>query len=343
MSSTPCPHCGQTHPEGATFCPNTGKPIPRSMPSPSTIFSRSFVIGIVGLVVILTIGIGSFVGGVFFAPRFMVTPTAETPKPTATPTLGIGSSQVSSKDGMTLMYVPAGTFTMGSSADDALRECQKFKNDCQRSWLIREEPAHQVTLNAFWIDKTEVTNKMYALCVASGACPLPQSSQSATRKNYYGNTQYNNYPVIHVSWQNANAYCRWTGRRLPTEAEWEKAARGTDSRIYPWGNTTPDANKLNFNHDIGDTTEVGSYPSGASPYGVMDMAGNVWEWVNDWYEETYYSKSPAQNPTGPVSGTDRAFRGTGYGNDSGVRASGRGGDVPRLVNWDLGFRCAFSQ
>lgn len=342
--TTPCPHCGQTHPDGATFCPNSGKPIPRDMPSSSPIFSRSFVIGIVSLVIIFTVGVGGFIGGIFFAPRFMVTPTLETPRAIATPTLGTGSTQTSPKDGMTLMYVPAGVFTMGSSVDDALRECRKFRDNCQQSRFTNEEPPHQVTLNAFWIDKTEVTNKMYALCVASGTCPPPKDSSSDTRKNYYGNPQYSNYPVINVAWQNANAYCRWAGRRLPTEAEWEKAARGTDSRIYPWGNTPPDANKLNFNDYIGDTTEVGSYPSGASFYGAVDMAGNVLEWVNDWYDETYYSKSPSQNPTGPVSGSARILRGSAWFIDNyDPRASYRHRGDTTIFSSNIGFRCASSQ
>ncbi|MBI5082216.1 MAG: SUMF1/EgtB/PvdO family nonheme iron enzyme, partial [Chloroflexi bacterium] len=172
-------------------------------------------------------------------------------------TLSIGSTQVSKIDGMAQVYVPAGSFTMGNDSGS---------ND--------EKPAHTVTLDAFWIDKFEVTNAMYALCVKSGVCSAPSQTKSYTRTSYYGNTLYAYYPVIYISWNDANAYCKWAGRRLPSESEWEKAARGTDGRTYPWGNT-PDQSKLNSDGNVGDTTEVGKYPSGASIYGVLDMAGNV--------------------------------------------------------------------
>jgi len=197
-------------------------------------------------------------------PAATGTPEPPTITPTATlasgPALGIGSTQISPKDGMVQVYVPAGSFQMGSDTGDS-----------------DEKPVHTVTLDAFWIDRTEVTNAMYALCVEAGKCSPPSSSKSYTRDNYYGDAQYNNYPVIYVTWDNANAYCEWAGRRLPTEAEWEKAARGTDGRTYPWGDAAPDSTRLNYNSNVGDTTEAGKYPSGASPYGVWDMAGNVWE------------------------------------------------------------------
>lgn len=227
---------------------------------------------------------------------------------------------------MVQVYVPAGTFQMGSDSGEA-----------------DEKPVHPVTLDAFWIDRTEVTNKMYALCVSAGKCSPPSSTKSSTRDSYYGDAQFDNYPVIYVSWNDANAYCEWAGRRLPTEAEWEKAARGTDGRTYPWGDAAPDSTRLNFNINVGDTTEVGKYPSGTSPYGALDMAGNVYEWVNDWYDESYYSNSPSENPQGPDSGRYRVLRGGSWLYvDYFVRAAYRGSYVPGNIYYDIGFRCARS-
>ncbi len=166
---------------------------------------------------------------------------------------------------------------------------------------VDETPQHTVYLDAFWIDRTDVTNNMYASCVSTGACTAPISTTSSTStiiSSYYGNSAFDNYPVIWVTWYDATAYCKWAGRQLPTEAQWEKAARGTDGRIYPWGNTAPDDTLLNYNASIGDTTAVSSYLRGASPYGALDMAGNVWQWVNDWYSDTYYRSSSSSNPLG---------------------------------------------
>jgi eukaryotic-like serine/threonine-protein kinase len=256
-------------------------------------------------------------------PTTAPTSTA-TLEPTPVPTLGIGSTMISEKDGMTLLYVPAGDFTMGSN--DGFPD---------------ERPVHKVTLDAFWIDQTEVTNKMYALCVTASACQLPTDLGSITRSSYYGNLQYDNYPVINVDWNMAKAYCAWAGRRLPTETEWEKAARGTDQRTYPWGFNAPDNTLLNFNQVVGDTTEAGKYPNGASPYGALDMAGNVWEWVADWYSDAYYASSPTSNPSGPSSGDGRVQRGGSWNSgDSGVRSAYRTSDSPVEAYSTLGFRCS---
>ena len=142
-------------------------------------------------------------------------------------------------------------------------------------------------------------------------CKEPTIRFSATRERYYDEPQgkFDNYPVIYVNWSMAQTYCEWAGRRLPTEAEWEKAARGTDGRIYPWGNDPPNHDLVNYDGYFGDTLNVGRYPKGASPYGAVDMAGNVDEWVADWYSATYYQSSPASNPTGPDSGEDKVLRG----------------------------------
>lgn len=263
---------------------------------------------------------------------FTATPTSTfTPKPptaTPTPTLSVVSTRVLEKDGMVMVYVSEGTFSMGSNS------------------YSDEQPVHTVYLDSFWIDQTEVTNKMYTLCVAAGKCAPPDSSSSYSHSSYYGNLEYDNYPVIYVSWNDASAYCAWADRRLPTEAEWEKAARGTDGRTYPWGEGI-DCNKANYNdgskYCVGDTSAVGSFESGKSFYGAYDLAGNVWEWVADWYSDTYYVSSPASNPTGPASGQSRVLRGGAWSYyDFNVRSASRSGLNPLISDYRIGFRCSRS-
>ncbi len=260
-------------------------------------------------------------------PTITSQPTQTPISPTPTSSLGIGSTMISDKDGMTLMYVPAGNFTMGSSD-------------------FSDAPVHTVYLDAFWIDRTDITNKMYSLCVNAGVCKAPANSSSSTHSSYYGNSQFDNYPVIYVDWNMANAYCKWAGRQLPTEAQWEKAARGTDGRTYPWGNSI-DCSLANYYGNgnsacVGDTTEVGKYPNGASPYGALDMAGEVWQWVNDWYDSNYYSNSPSSDPLGPASGQYRVLRGGTWYRHL-VRSANRDGGAPTDTSDGVGFRCSRSQ
>jgi formylglycine-generating enzyme required for sulfatase activity len=250
-----------------------------------------------------------------------------------------------------MVYVPAGEFIMGSTAaqvDYALALCNEYVGDCQRSWFEDEQPQHTVYLDAFYINKTEVTNAQYRACVEDGACDAPSDT------TYYDNASYAQHPVVYVRWNDADAYCRWAGKRLPTEAEWEKAAQGTDGRVYPWGDTF-EGSKLNFcdkncskewreasvDDGYADTAPVGSYPAGASPYGALDMAGNVSEWVADWYDSGYYSQSPGRNPPGPDSGWERLLRGGSWDDAADiVRRANRYWITPDYRNSYGGFRCA---
>ena len=297
-------------------------------------------------VLLLSLALSSCAPGQLFGPTVTPTPTltataTNTPVPptatdtlepptfTPTPTPRIGSTWTSPKDGMVMVYVPAGNFLMGSTESDPIA----YPN---------EKPQHTVYLDAFWIDQTDVTNAMYAKCVSAGACYQPVDISPLVHP--YGNSQFDNYPVIYVRWTMADAYCKWAGRQLPTEAQWEKAARGTDGRIYTWGNDAPNKTLLNYNLDVGDTTAVGSYPKGASPYGALDMAGNAWQWVADWYSDAYYQNSPTSNPLGPDSGQCRVLRGgswdiTQYHIGSANRSYA---DPEANPSFDYSFRCSRS-
>ena len=265
----------------------------------------------------------------------VATPTLESKTPVSTvttpneePTPGIGSTMTSPKDGMTLVYIPAGEFHMGFQSAES-----------------EERPVHVVDLDAFWMDETEVTNAMYALCVNDCECNRPSSFASRTHSSYYSDPEFDEYPVIFVSWADADSYCEWAGRRLPTEAEWEKAARGRNQRRYPWGEQI-DCSNANYKNCIGDTSAVKSYESGMSPYGIHNMAGNVWEWVADWYSETYYqdSPSPSLNPLGPDSGEFKVLRGGSWDSPSNhIRSTIRNWIPQRSSDDIVGFRCASSE
>jgi len=266
-------------------------------------------------------------------------------KPAAPPEPAAGATRVREKDGMVEVYVPAGEFLMGS-------------NDGGDN----EKPPHKVYLDAYWIDQTPVTNAMFARFIAAnpGYSTLAEKVGSGyiynINKKQYDEVKgadwrhphgagsnldgLENHPVVLVSWEDAKAYCVWVGTRLPTEAQWEKAARGTDGRTYPWGEKEPDATLANFNMNVGATTPVGSYPAGASPYDALDLAGNVWEWCADWYGADYYAKSPPKNPTGPVNGSSRSMRGGCWDDEARfLRAACRAREFPGFINCGQGFRC----
>jgi eukaryotic-like serine/threonine-protein kinase len=276
------------------------------------------------------------------ASKIMVTPTER---------LGIGSTYISEKDGMMMMYVPVGEFQMGATvADHQSCNTRSLVNEYD-PWICNHEtkpqtPQHSLWLDAYWIDQTEVTNRMYASCVTDGVCLVPHKKSSITISNYYGNHQFDNYPVINVDWNMAKTYCEWTGKMLTTEAQWEKAAKGTDDRIYPWGNQSSDSTLSNYDPNKGDMTQVGSYPKGASPYGVFDMAGKVWEWVADWYGSDYYASSPTKDPAGPSSGMDKIQRGgfwiEYWSNTFLARIIDRGASNPATWSSYGSFRCVMS-
>ena len=203
---------------------------------------------------------------------------------------------------------------------------------------------HEVYVSAYYIDKYEVTNRQFmAFAEATGYRTDAERKPEANTWRTAYTPGKEEHPVVWMSWNDANAYCEWAGKRLPTEAEWEKAARGDDARIWPWGSGW-DLARLNVNEAMqGATTKVGSFPDGASPYGVMDMAGNVWEWVNDWHGYAYYQNGPdrGQDPQGPESGEDRVLRGGAFNNGlHDVRCANRHKGGVTGYAPDHGFRCA---
>jgi len=364
-SSTPVTGTGQKpQPTGGATGSSASRP---AVASPNTAARKSIPIwvwiGAAGLLVAVCLVVGLAGGGFLvlsqgFSRQTAVPisttapeqPTPESPQPTSTPedtVLAVSpttapmqpiniQTRTAPKDGMLQVFVPAGNFLMGSTDSHVAA----MKANCPTCDFLNETPQHSVYLDDFWIDRTEVTNAQYARCVASKECQ-PPAMDSRTSVPYYSDPKFADYPVIYINWNNAAAYCKWAGRSLPSEAQWEKAARGTNGWLYPWGDDNPNLYMLNYNLYIGATEKVGSYATGASPYGALDMAGNVWEWVNDRYGFDYYSESPDQNPAGPSSGETRVMRGgSWFDQDPIVRAANRGYQPFDLSLHNLGFRCA---
>lgn len=276
---------------------------------------------------------------------------APTPTPWLHPEGTSGETRI--LNGITMVYVPAGEFLMGSAEEEIDRTADTCPAGCDREWFAVEAPAHTVWLDGFWIGKHEITNAQYRAFVdaggyANGAWWSEEGwnwLQKSKRKqpSFWTKAQWNgdDYPVVGVTWYEADAFARWAGMRLPTEAEWEKAARGTDGRWWPWGNEWDAARTNSEESALGRTTPVGSYPAGASPYGALDMAGNVSEWCSDWRVDDYYKESPASNPAGPLTGMERVARGGEFdAHWDWARCAARGWGAPHSNSIRMGFRVA---
>jgi len=256
------------------------------------------------------------------APTLVPTGTL---KPSLTPVIEVFTikTRISEIDLMPMVFIPGGSFEMGS----------------EDGW-DSEQPVHKVNLSAYWMDQNEVTNNQYTKCVQAGVCREPANNRSFSQKDYFVNQEFLDYPVVNVSWSDAVDYCHWAGRRLPTEAEWEMAAKNGETATYPWGEGI-NCSYANYINCKGDTSKVGIYKAGASPFGVLDMAGNVWEWIADWYDALYYETQPIDYPSGPESGAYRVVRG-GSWNDYEwyLRTSSRYSYFPDTRRVSVGFRCA---
>ncbi len=289
-------------------------------------------------IVVALIGLVGTIGAALFSSPliekwFTSTATATftiTPQPTVTlaatetftPTVASVPIAITDSKGVSMVLIPDGDFTMGSDKGDP-----------------DEQPIHSIYLENFYIDKFEITNGLYQACVMDGVCQVPSSTSSSTHLNYYSDPKYGDYPVIYVDWNMAKSYCEWRDSRLPTEAEWEKAARGTDARTYPWGEGIG-CNFANFGglNCVGDTTAVGSYKDGISFYGVYDMAGNVWEWVSSRYQTYPYNPNDGRES---LTVWDRVFRGGSWRNPAKeIRSSFRSYERQTYITNFIGFRCA---
>jgi formylglycine-generating enzyme required for sulfatase activity len=273
------------------------------------------------------------------------------------------------KTGKEMVLIEAGWFEMGSTKeqmDAAYQLGKKYNKDTKRAWFKSEKPQHRVWVDAYYIDKTEVTNREYRQFMEASGYERKEywsaegwkfiQQKKITEPRYWSNPEFNqpNQPVIGISWYEAEAYASWAGKKLPTEAQWEKAARGNDKRKYAWGNEAADGSRANYcdakcvynwkdksaNDGHNYTSPVGSYEAGKSPDGIYDLTGNVWEWVRDWYDADYYSQSPERNPVNDKKSTHRVLRGGGWGNILAlVRSAYRNRASPITRSGDVGFRC----
>ncbi len=251
------------------------------------------------------------------APESTPAQSRETSAPRPKP----GDVRINPKDGAEMVWVPAGEFLMGSTDEEGYRD---------------ERPQRKVYLDGYWMYRTEVTVAQYRKFCEATNREMPEAPDWGWKEDH---------PVVLVTWQDAADYAQWAGVSLPTEAQWEKAARGTDGRVFPWGNEWDGARCANsVSWSLKGTKPVGSYPSGASPYGCLDMLGNVWEWCADWYDEAYYgNEAPSRNPPGPAEGGARVLRGGSwsFGRLDCFRCAYRYYDLaPDYRSSNVGFRCS---
>jgi len=340
---------------------SAGQPVSWSAGQPVSV-QASFPwlwVGAGGVVLVLLLIILGLVGVVVSRSGTAVVErvvTATVEPPTDTPQIIADSPTVSRNPQLfaDMILIPAGEFIMGSTqaqVDAAFKMCKKsYGNDCKKEWFEAEMPQHMVNLGEYFIDQYEVINAQYAECVKAGKCTAPSNKSSNTVSDYYENVKYANYPVIYVDWNQAKNYCEYVGKRLPTEAEWEKAARGRGGRIYAWGNEF-DGRNLNFcdkncpfdwadkgvDDGYADTSPVGSYELGQSVYGVYDMSGNVWEWTSSDYKGYPYIANDGRE--GLLGNTNKVLRGGSWGIADVTRVSSRGDDNPSYSDYGLGFRC----
>ncbi len=253
-----------------------------------------------------------------------IAPTAEIIQSTETPFL----TEIKDQKNIAMVYIPAGEFTMGSD----------------NSGDVGSRPAHKVDVAAFYIDKYEVTNEAYDACVYPVKCRKPKQQGSMTHNTYFTNPVFANYPVLFVDWKMAKTYCEWRGARLPTEAEWEKAARGTDERVYPWGGGELDCSFANYTGCVGDTAPVDQYEKGKSVYGVYGMSGNVWEWTSSLFGLYPYDATDGREDLVKIG--PRMARGGGWnpfgGNGANIRLDNRLKLDPGYAGPNVGIRCALS-
>ncbi len=262
-----------------------------------------------------------------------------------------------------MVFIPGGEFIMGQTEEEKQWLLKELGEEKYRLDFADEGPARKIYVSSFWISKYKVTNRQYVRflmeagvdhrngCMNNQCIEIrqddPESYIKGSKGHYYVVEGYENYPVTEISWYGAVQYCRWlaskTGLnfRLPTEAEWEKAARGTDGRWFPWGNKLPDCSLANYKDCGSYIKPVGAYPEAASPYGVEDMAGNLWDWIHDWYFLDYYKFQPKKDPTGPPPATNRSLRGGSWNRSLyNLRCANREHWVPYVLYNENSFRPA---
>lgn len=249
--------------------------------------------------------------------------TALLPALAPKPGPGAGETRLSPVDGMVMVYIPGDRPPVAVESEQGITASGR--------------KGYKVYLDSFWISQTQVTNAKYAKCVAARACPA--ALRKAVNPHYY-DPKYANHPTVYVTWYYAMAYCKWVGGRLPTEAEWEAAARDSTSHRYPWGNNNPGSKRANVNNLHSTTVAVGSYPEGASYYGALDMSSNVREWVYNWYSPNRYSDFTPNNYKGPKHGTERVLKGASW-HDTGqtIYVTNRFAHDPGSAGDNRGFRC----